>query len=57
MELPNSPEVYPIREFLKRSVMDFEWIDISDDNSGTIHASLFGWGVFLNIIIERKTYF
>lgn len=31
---PYSHEVYPIREFLKRSVVDFEWIDISGDNEG-----------------------
>ncbi|WP_443947449.1 NAD(P)/FAD-dependent oxidoreductase [Pedobacter sp. AW1-32] len=26
---PDSPEIYPIRDFLKRSVVDFEWIDIN----------------------------
>src|SRR5690606_5608556 len=31
---PYSHEIYPIREFLKRSVVDFEWIDISNDNVG-----------------------
>ncbi|MFW0718732.1 FAD-dependent oxidoreductase [Pedobacter sp. N23S346] len=31
---PDSPEIYPIRDFLKRSVVDFEWIDISFDNLG-----------------------
>jgi len=32
--IPNSPEIYPIRDFLKRSVVDFDWVDISHDNLG-----------------------
>ncbi|MBW7674123.1 NAD(P)/FAD-dependent oxidoreductase [Chryseobacterium chendengshani] len=27
---PDSSEIYPIRDFLKRSVVDFEWSDITD---------------------------
>jgi len=32
---PDSPEIYPIRDFLKRSVVDFEWFDISSDHLGS----------------------
>jgi thioredoxin reductase (NADPH) len=28
---PDSPEMYPIRDFLKRSVVDFEWIELTDN--------------------------
>ena len=28
---PDSPEIYPIRDFLRRSVVDFDLIDISND--------------------------
>ncbi|KQM76331.1 pyridine nucleotide-disulfide oxidoreductase [Pedobacter sp. Leaf216] len=31
---PDSPEIYPIRDFLKRSVVDFEWFDITHDDLG-----------------------
>ena len=31
---PNSHEIYPIRDFLKRSVVDFDWFDITGDNFG-----------------------
>lgn len=31
---PDSPEIYPIRDFLKRSVVDFDWFDITSDNLG-----------------------
>lgn len=31
---PNSPEIYPIRDFLKRSVVDFDWFDITGDDFG-----------------------
>lgn len=31
---PDSSEIYPIRDFLNRSVVDFEWIDMTSDNSG-----------------------
>jgi len=30
----DSPEIYPIRDFLKRSVVDFEWFDITHDDLG-----------------------
>ena len=32
---PDSASVYPIREFLRRSVVDFEWIEIDDYNSSS----------------------
>jgi len=28
----DAAEVYPIREFLRRSVVDFDWIEVNDDN-------------------------
>lgn len=28
---PDSPEMYPIRDFLNRSVVDFEWVDTSQN--------------------------
>jgi len=28
------PEVLPIKDFLERSQMSYEWIDISNDNLG-----------------------
>lgn len=31
---PDDAELYPIRDFLKRSVVDFEWIDITNDHLG-----------------------
>lgn len=31
---PDSPEIYPIRDFLKRSVVDFDWFDITQDQLG-----------------------
>ena len=31
---PDSPEVLPIKDFLERSQMSYEWIDISNDNLG-----------------------
>jgi len=31
----DSAEVYPIREFLRRSVVDFDWIDIDDNYAGS----------------------
>lgn len=34
---PDSPEMYPIRDFLKRSVVDFEWIDMDEDMSIPAH--------------------
>jgi len=30
--VPESQEIYPIRDFLKRSVVDFDWFDISHDD-------------------------
>lgn len=35
---PDSPEIYPIRDFLKRSVVAFDWVDISHDNLGLAHG-------------------
>lgn len=32
--IPDSPEIYPIRDFLKRSVVDFDWFDITHDDLG-----------------------
>ena len=32
--VPDSQEIYPIRDFLKRSVVDFDWFDISHDAQG-----------------------
>ena len=33
--LPNSPEAYELRDFLKRSGFPFEWIDLNtDDDAG-----------------------
>jgi len=29
---PDSPEMYPIRDFLNRSVVDFEWVDLDEVN-------------------------
>jgi thioredoxin reductase (NADPH) len=31
----DSPEIYPIRDFLKRSVVDFDWFDITDLDYGS----------------------
>jgi len=31
----DSAEVYPIREFLRRSVVDFDWIEINDNNTAS----------------------
>jgi len=40
----DSAAVYPIREFLRRSVVDFEWIEVNNDNlladSGTVSPLL-----------------
>ncbi|MFC4212356.1 FAD-dependent oxidoreductase [Pedobacter lithocola] len=30
---PDSPEIYPIRDFLARSVIDFDWFDITNEGS------------------------
>ncbi len=30
---PDSSEIYPIRDFLNRSVVDFEWVDLKTDES------------------------
>ena len=30
--LPNSPEAYELRDFLKRSGFQFEWIDLKTDD-------------------------
>ncbi len=35
---PDSPEIYPIRDFLKRSVVDFEWFDLSSELTGSGQA-------------------
>lgn len=30
----NSPDIYPIRDFLKRSVVDFDWFDMTNSDVG-----------------------
>ena len=42
----DSPEVYPLREFLRRSVVEFEWIEVDKEN----HISLSG----LNSSLHEK---
>jgi thioredoxin reductase (NADPH) len=37
---PDSPEMYPIRDFLNRSVVDFEWVDINQATNISAEALL-----------------
>lgn len=37
---PDSAEIYPIRDFLKRSVVDFDWFDIMHENLGSANKTI-----------------
>src|SRR6266850_2574190 len=40
--LPNSPEAYELRDFLKRSGFPFEWIDLKTDDDARMLAGVTG---------------
>src|SRR5213594_1643893 len=40
--LPNSPEAYELRDFLKRSGFPFEWIDLKTDDDARRLAGVTG---------------
>src|ERR1700737_1599655 len=40
--LPNSPEAYELRDFLKRSGFPFEWIDLKTDDDARTLAGVSG---------------